>query len=128
MINILSSDASSPNEAFSEAERRPGENNIEWLARNMQHSDKQATLVMVGGRSQTSFRLRTAQAHVRNDLLPSYWSHVMLLGKPAEDFGATTIYEISLEPPKGFGYPTIDNGVQEGTVGQYGNSEEYPNV
>lgn len=127
MINILSSDARAPSDVFSEDPRRPGENNIEWLSRNMK-DDNQATLVMVGGRSQSSFRLRIAQAHVRHDLLPSYWSHTMLIANPDGEFGKTTVYEISLEPSQGFGYPTPFNGVQEGRLSQYGRIRQYPNI
>lgn len=128
MINILSSNAHSASRAFIEAQRKASENNIQWLARNMPPGDNQSILVMVGGKTQTSFRLRIAQSHVRHDLLPSYWSHVMLLGKSAKNLGSTKVYEISLEPPQGFGYPTPNNGVQEGRLGRYDDAGEYPNV
>ncbi len=84
----------------------------------MPSGDNHSILVMVGGKTQTSFRLRIAQSHVRHDLLPSYWSHVMLLGKSAKNLGSTKVYEISLEPPQGFAYPTPNNGVQEGRLGK----------
>lgn len=128
MINILSSDAKSSNKALSKSERKRGEDNIGWLQRNLPKGESQSLLVMVGGKSQSSFRLRLAQAHVRDDLMPSYWSHVMLLAQPAKNLGATRVQEISLEPPGGFGYPTLNNGVQEGTLREYGKIEQYPNI
>ena len=128
MINILSSDAKSSNKALSKSERKRGEDNIGWLQRNLPTGESQSLLVMVGGKSQSSFRLRLAQAHVRDDLMPSYWSHVMLLAQLAKNLGATKVHEISLEPPGGFGYPTLDNGVQAGKLRQYGNIEQYPNI
>jgi hypothetical protein len=128
MINILSSNAHAASRAFNEAQRKASETNIQWLERNMPSGDNQSILVMVGGRTQTSFRLRIAQSHVRHDLLPSYWSHVVLLGKPAKNLGSTKVYEISLEPPQGFGNPTPNNGVQEGRLARYEDASEYPNV
>ena len=128
MINILSSNAHSVSTAFNEAQRKVGENNIMWLDRNMPKGDGQSILVMVGGKSQTSFRLRIAQSHVRHDLNPSYWSHVMLLGRSAKKLGATKVYEISLEPPAGFAYPPPNNGLQENRLARYDDASEYPNV
>ena len=128
MINILSSNARSVSKAFNKAERRAKEDNVAWLARNLPQDEEQSILVMVGGKSHTSFRLRIAQAHVRHDLLPSYWSHVMLLGKTGKNLGSTKVYEISLEPPHGFAYPPPENGIQEAKLSQYANADDYPNV
>jgi hypothetical protein len=98
MLHILSSNAAAPSKGLNELARKEGEDNIAWLARNLLEDDG-TSIVMVGGRSPISFRLRVAQSHVRNDLLPSYWSHVMLLGKAAKNLTSTPISEISLEPP-----------------------------
>lgn len=128
MINILSSSAVEPSGGFVEVERKSGQDNLTWIRENLKYSKDKTTLVMVGGKSPTSFRLRMAQSHVRSDLMPSYWSHVMLLDAPAEDFGATEIDEISLEPREGFGFPVPENGVQRGKLRQYARRSEYPNV
>ena len=128
MINILSSSAVEPSGGFVEVERKSGQDNLAWIRENLKDSKDKTTLVMVGGKSPTSFRLRMAQSHVRSDLMPSYWSHVMLLDTPAEDFGATEIDEISLEPREGFGFPATENGVQRGKLRQYARRSEYPNV
>jgi hypothetical protein len=128
MINILSSSAKDPSSDFVEAKRKSGQDNVAWIGENLKDSKDRTTLVMVGGKSQTSFRLRLAQSHVRSDMIPSYWSHVMLLNQAAEDFGATEILEISLEPPTGFGNPVPDNGVQHAKLRQYARRSEYPNI
>ena len=128
MINIISSNASSPSDAFKEVERNEGEDNLQWLVRNTPAGDDQITLVMVGGRSPTAFRLRVAQSQIRHDLLPSYWSHVMLLGKAAKNPASTPVTEISLEAPQGFDFPPPTNGMQKGKLGQYRDPEQYPNV
>ena len=128
MINILKSSATDPSKDFVEVERKSGEDNITWIRQNIKDGTDRTVLVMVGGKSPTSFRLRVAQSHVRSDLMPSYWSHVMLLDKFAADFGATQIHEISLEPREGFGFPVPENGVQLGKLRQYARKSEYPNV
>ena len=128
MINIISSNASSPSDSFQEVERKAGEDNLQWLGRNPPAGDDQITLVMVGGRTPTAFRLRVAQSHIRNDLLPSYWSHVMLLGKAAKNPASTPVTEISLETSQGFDFPPPTNGMQKGKLGQYRDAELYPNV
>lgn len=128
MINILSSRAGSRSNAFTEAKRKSGQDNLAWISENVSDGTDQITLVMVGGKSPTAFRLRLAQAQVRSDLLPSYWSHVMLVDKAAKNLGSTKIHEISLEPRKGFGFPAPDNGVQLARLSDYANPEDYPNI
>jgi len=128
MINILSSGAVDPSEYFVAAERKSGQDNVAWIRENLKGSKDRTALVMVGGKSPTSFRLRLAQSHVRSDLMPSYWSHVMMLAEPQEDFGTTEIVEISLEPREGFGFPVPENGIQHGKLRQYARRSDYPNV
>lgn len=126
MINILSSNARLPSETFKSVTREKSENNIQWLRRNMPAHGDQAVIVMVGGKSQIDFRLRTAQSQVRSDLSPSRWSHVMLLKNPSED--ASQVYEISLEPSRGFDFPAIKNGMQEGELTKYRDAKKFPNI
>jgi hypothetical protein len=138
LLNILSSHAESANKAFNKADRENGQDNVAWVREHASKGKNQTVLVMVGGRSPTAFRLRLAQAQVRRDLLPSYWSHVMLVEKFADDPGSTKIHEISLEPRvglneddtirHGFGFPATDNGVQVAKLSQYASPEEYPNI
>ena len=128
MINILSSDASVTSTLLNEVKRKPNEDNLQWLSRNTPASAGGTIIVLVGGKTQTSLRLRIAQAHARLDLLPSYWSHVMLVGKPSKNPATTPIYEISLEPKAGFGFPPPTNGMQKGKLGQYADAEDYPNI
>jgi hypothetical protein len=128
MIDIISSKAAAPNSALKEVQRRDNEDNLQWLRRNMPSADAQTQVMLVGGTSTTSFRLRVAQSHVRNDLLPSYWSHVMWLDKVARTVSTTVVYEISLEPPQGFAFPPPTNGIQQGKLSQYRDPQLYPNI
>lgn len=127
MINILSSDAAKAGNAFNPDERKRGERNLEWLSRNVPAEGDHSVLVMVGGKSQTDFRLRVAQSQVRSDLSPSKWSHVMLLQGTAVNKEAK-VYEISLEPPRGFEFPTPTNGLQEGDLRRYDSPKLFPNI
>lgn len=127
MINILSSDATSKSDSFQPAEREDGQGNIEWLKKYLPPGTDQAVMVMVGGRSPIDFRLRVAQAQVRTDLAPSKWSHVMLLTNPSQR-ESSSVYEISLEPPGGFKFPTPENGIQEGKLSTYDDPKDYPNI
>ncbi|MEO6392416.1 MAG: hypothetical protein ABIP75_11230 [Pyrinomonadaceae bacterium] len=129
MLNIISSPAETPNEESFRPEPRVGtENNLKWLARNWPASGKQTKLIMVGGTGQISFRLRVAQSHIRHDLTPSSWSHIMLVDEEKTALEKTTIKEISLNPVNGFGFPPMTNGVKEVTLNEYRNRSRFPNI
>lgn len=128
MLNILQADVKSPNPDFVKVPRKSNEDNIAWLERNMADTDESVSLVMLGGKNPIDFRLRLAQAHVRDDLTPSSWSHVMLLGKPSKNLESTTVHEISLYPSDGFNYPVPTNAEQQGKLKAYADAEEFPNI
>ena len=128
MINIISSTASAPNTLLQEVPRREHEDNLRWLSRQTRPGADQTGIILLGGTSTSAFRLRVAQSHVRHDLLPSYWSHAMLLGAPARTLAATPVYEISLEPPQGFTFPPPTNGVQQGRISQYRDPELFRSI
>lgn len=129
MLNILRSEARSPNKKLVEVPRKAGEDNLAWLVRNLPKKKNDTNIVLLGGQSTCAFRLRVAQSHARHDLSPSHWSHALLLG-PVQNgrFASTEVYEISLEPPQGFGFPPTSNAVQTGSIEQYGDPENYPNL
>jgi len=128
MLKILRSDAAGKNPRFRKAPRKPKEDNLAWLARNLPSDSKLSSLVLIGGRSPCSFRLRVAQSHLRDDLTPSHWSHALLLGKGSDKLSDRSTYEISLEPAIGFGYPPAANAVQEGKLSAYRDKQQYPNI
>jgi hypothetical protein len=128
MLTILSSNAQTPNELFRDAPREAREDNLQWLQRHMRAAQGESAVVLVGGTDPMAFRLRVAQSHARHDLMPSHWSHVMLLRDPARDFSSTLVVEISLDPPGGFGFPPPSNGLQTGELRRYRSAESYPNI
>lgn len=126
MISILNSHAKSPSDDFNPVSRDEGEDNLGWLTRNLP-AGAVTHLVLLGGKSQTAFRLRLAQAHLRHDLVPSYWSHVLML-KPAKNIASSAVTEVSLEPERGFGFPAPCNAVQTGKLAAYRDPARYPNI
>ncbi len=123
----LSSRARSTNNEFAERKRGRGNTNIDWL-RPHWRPDRVAIL-LVGGTDLIHFRLRVAQSHLRNDLTPSHWSHVALLGESTTaDLHAAPLYEISLAPAGGFGFPTASNCLQNSALERYGDAKLFPNI
>jgi hypothetical protein len=128
MLKILQADVKRPNPEFRKTPRKGKENNLAWLKRNLTDSSESTTVLLVGGRNPIDFRLRIAQAHVRDDLTPSSWSHAALVGRTAMNLGATRIREISLYPPSGFDFPVPTNAEQQGRLQQYASAEAFPNI
>ncbi len=126
-MSTLSSRAKSINKEFTERKRTRGETNLEWLSSHWQ--DDRVALLLLGGTGLVDFRLRVAQSHLRNDLTPSHWSHVALMGQgDAKDLATTPVYEISLMPAEGFGFPPASNGVQKTVLGRYADTKNFPNI
>lgn len=130
MLNILTSNAGEQSPAFVAADRPAGDSNVAWLGHQLGSLAREdATyLLLVGARDHIGFRLRVAQAHLRHDLTPSHWSHAALLGHLSADPGEIVTYEVSLDPPTGFGLPTASNALQTGSLGTYADPERYPNI
>src|SRR5262245_61104759 len=132
MIGTLNSQASQPNELLVASPRQRNEDNLKWLGRALAGTREGCHILLLGGVTPTSFRLRLAQARMRHDLSPSHWSHVALLAAPgdvpAAKLAALPIFEISLEPVAGFGFPPPNNAIQQAALGQYRSARDYPNI
>jgi len=127
MQNIHPSPTRKTNPDFPRRLRKRGEDNLKWLQAGL-GSQRGTAVVLIGGKDNLAFRLRAAQAHVRDSFTPSHWSHCFLLFGIERSVAATPIYEIALDPPNGFGFPGSTNGMQEGTLGRYASAERYPNI
>jgi hypothetical protein len=126
MYQVRPSAAVAENKQIRAQARKKGQSNGDWLAQSTP-GDPAGTILLVGGASPLNFRLRAAQAIIRRDLLPSFWSHAALVtGKDAS--GAWTLREISLEPPGGFGDVPASNGIQTGSSAAYDDPSLYPNL
>jgi hypothetical protein len=128
MLNIIGSEAHTSNPNLVKVKRDGRENNLQWLERNLSPVALPTKVVLIGGTGQYSFRLRVAQSHVRHDMTPSSWSHIMLLGPVEAELKKTEVTEISLNPPGGFGYPPMKNCIQKSSLGEYISRSRFPNI
>lgn len=131
MLASRPSGAATKNPELKRASRKAGETNLQWLSRHIGDADLQGHIVLIGGRSLVDFRIRVAQSHLRDDLVPSHWSHTALISgsggriKGVRDF---MIHEISLEPISGFSNLPVTNAVQESTLSRYDDPKQFPNI
>ena len=136
-LRVLRSSAIEPNPDVVPFNRTtPRESNTSWLRRAL--ADGHVTtaadwslLLLLGGADPLSFRLRVAQSHVRHDLSPSAWSHVVFLPAVHDPIAETPTLEVSLAPAESFGefgFPSPNNGLQEGTLRRYINHATVPNL
>lgn len=92
--------------------------NVSWL------KDTGVTdgIILLGGTSVAHFRLRVAQAQLRSDLLPSYWSlaGILLEGEQFASVPLDTLEDSSLIP--------ITNGVQVCKLADYDDTTRFPNI
>jgi len=72
------------NREIYELTREPGEGNVAWLARAA-GADASPRVILLGGGSLPDFRVRSAQAEARSDLLPSFWSRAILALKTGDE-------------------------------------------
>lgn len=100
--------------------------NLQWLERYAGEYLQTGSVLLLGGTSNTDFRLRVAQSHARSDMRPSLWSHVALVSEPQGQTWA--ISEISLTPPHGFGDVPLCNAAQENSLAHYDAPDLWPNV
>jgi hypothetical protein len=79
-------------------------------------------IILLGGSSLASFRIRVAQSSMRRDLFPSYWSHCgILLGNGRfATVPLTLASDISAVPAK--------NGVEMAKLEDFDDPRRYPNV
>ncbi len=89
------------------------------------------TVGLIGSRDLPGYTLRTAQAMLRWDLRPSYWSHVFIVAEPVTSrtaWRSLPILEVPLHPRNGrFPRPEC-NGINEGTLGLYEHADVDANV
>jgi hypothetical protein len=106
--------------------------NIAWLQQHESPKKKKMdfplSLVLLGGTGALDLRLRVAQSHVRHDMTPSSWSHVLLLEPGQKPLAERQVHEVSLAPRRGFGFAPRTNGLQAGKLAAYDDARRFPNV
>jgi hypothetical protein len=106
------------NRALEELVAKNNEGNVAWLGR----AGATGGLLLLGGASLAHFRLRVAQSHLRQDLLPSFWSQAGIVIRPGR------IVTVPLEGIGEASKVTRDNGVVELPLKLFDDPVRWPNV
>jgi len=94
-----------------------GEGNRGWVAR----TGITDGILLLGGTSLSHFRIRVAQSHLRQDMLPSFWSFAGL-------YHAGQVQSVRLEFPGDASELAFVNGVQVNDIAEFDDPAWYPNV
>jgi hypothetical protein len=79
-------------------------------------------IVLLGGSSVASFRIRVAQSSMRHDLVPSYWSHCGIL------LGDGRFATVPLSPGSDVSAVPGRNGVELSKLDDFDDPKRWPNV
>lgn len=79
-------------------------------------------IILLGGSSLASFRIRVAQSSMRHDLVPSYWSHCGIL------IGDGRFVTVPLSPGSDVSAVPAKNGVEWAKLDDFDDPKHYPNV
>ncbi len=127
MLSLRRSPARSSNRSFTPAPRR-SLSNAAYVDKHSPSDEASTAIVLLGGKSPIDFRVRVAQAHARDDMAPSAWSHIGVLGARGKNLLRRSLIELPLQGRVGLGYPPATNGVVETPIGDYDDPAAFPNI
>jgi hypothetical protein len=112
--------------------RKPGEGNLAWCERarlKMKGAvpEEWTHIALVGGADNLAFRLRVAQSHLRDDMLPSFWSEALLVDPGVSGISGATVARVPLLQPDGDLFARSRNGVVMAPLAEFDDAERYPN-
>lgn len=124
---------SEKNEKFSLLARIRNESDAKWLKRayddlELNNSTQWSYIVLTGSKGISAFRIRTAQGHLRSDMLPSYWSDCGFLEVSEKEFADSNFYNLPLLQPETESYAPIRNGLIKSSLSYLLNSHKFPNI
>ncbi len=133
MLRQARSSSSDRNPQFTSLARKSKESNTAWGARavtQMQAGDpgKWTYVVLLGGSDSMAFRLRVAQSHLRGDMLPSYWSHSILVELKEGSVETAQAIHVPLIQPEGPQFSTRTNGVVAQPLTDFDDPKRFPNI
>ncbi len=133
MVQQIRSKAVKANPDFTELKRKGREGNLAWGERAVRQMgsgglDQWSYLVLLGGADTLAYRLRIAQAHLRGDMLPSYWSECLLVELKGDNLAGAQATHVPLLQPDSLRFATQDNGVVTRPLADFDASRLYPNV
>ncbi len=114
-MDIRRSSATRANSNVTSTAARGG--NARWLAARA----RPGAVVLVGGATLDHFRLRVAQSHLRNDLLPSFWSLAGIVVSSA------AFYTVPITISDASAVPTT-NGVESMRFKAVDDPDRFPNI
>jgi len=100
------------------------------IAKAIPAEDRRGGILLVGGEGPRDLAVRHAQADLRLDKLPSYWSHAALIldWKDGAKLDAVVGVEVSLDPIEPDKQVPERNGVTFLRLARYANRARYPNL
>ncbi len=105
----------------------PEAKNAEVAELDAKPDARRAAIVLVGARDPRSLAIRMAQAHLRFDQRPSYWSHAALLLSWEGDAADARGVEVTLDPEDDAQQVPERNGVTSFRLARYLDDARYPN-
>jgi len=127
MLSLRRSNASSSNRSLASTPRK-ALTNAAYIDKHSPSDEASTAIVLLGGKSPVDFRVRVAQAHARDDMAPSAWSHIGVLGSRTKNPLRRSVIELPLQGKLGLGYPPATNGVVETPIGDYDDPAAFPNI
>jgi hypothetical protein len=118
MIQSRRSPATQSNPSLKDQPAYVGESNVTWLSR----TNVESGTLLLGGTSLAHFRIRIAQAQVRRDLLPSYWSVAGLL------IDRKTFWTVPLNWNGDISDVPQNNGIQQLKLADFDDPGLFPNI
>jgi hypothetical protein len=116
-MDLRRSTATRRNPAIAVSPAKKGERNAAWLAARVQPG----AVVLAGGATLEHFRIRTAQSHLRQDMLPSFWSLAGIVSS------STAMFSVPLAVANVSAIPA-SNGIRRVTFREIDDVERFPNV
>lgn len=111
---------------------RPGQTNKQFVSAVLAalgETPPLCSLLLVGGNDWRALAIRQAQAALRFDRRPSYWSHAaLLLRLDAENPGKSSGFEVSFDPAQPQLHVPERNGVTPFQLQRYFDAGQYPNL
>jgi hypothetical protein len=121
-IAIRNSSSTEKNDNIKPTTARRNESNVDWLKRVHGKKSGKDSLILLGGTSVSHFRVRCAQAQLRRDLMPSFWS---LVGIMQDD---KSFVSVPLGLRQDNAEVPLNNGVQTCALSDYADPVRFPNI
>lgn len=121
MITTRQSTATTRNAKVSDQREWAG-NNTAWLAQLPRGVVQPGAVLLLGGSSVADFRIRVAQSHLRQDLMPSFWSQVGIV------VSADEFLSVPVSAPVATMDVAPNNAVCTCPIRDYADPRRFPNI